>query len=257
MKARITATAAVALAGLLAALFWTFGRPAPAPLIADAILHPLHGGGWALEAKIDNRGGWDVLLGARSPEAEAAGLVGLSGDQIALPAAATASLSLDGIYLRLDGLEGAGTDGRLVPFSLIFERGGAVSARARIAGDTGGAMGHAMPGHAELLDMPEADAPALGLTLLPEGDGWSLSLDIRRLALSAQAADSPHRTGQGHGHLYLNGLKLGRLYAENFRIGALPPGQHRIRVSLNTNDHRPYATGGAPIEALALIEQHQ
>ena len=255
MKARI-AVALALLAGMAGIILWASGRSNPAPLITDATLRPLHGGGWALEAKIDNRGGWDVLRSAHSPEARTARFAPAAGPQIALPAASSPSLSLDGVYLRLDGLEG--NDGQLVPVTFVFDRAGEVTARARVEMDAqAGHMGHAMPGHGALMDLAPGDAPTLAMTLVPDGDGWTVALEITRLTLSAEAVDSPHEPGEGHGHLYLNGLKLGRVFSDRLSMGALPPGQHHLRVSLNTNDHRPYATGGTPIEALALIDVPQ
>lgn len=260
MKVRKRLILAAALLAALVAVVLLRGGPGPAPLLSDAVARPLHGapGVWAIEAKIDNRGGWDILRAARSPDAAAVTVVGGSDGGVALPAGSTPALSLDGVFLRLEGLSGAAEDGRLVPVTLSFARAGDVSARVRLATQTaGGAMAHAMPGHADPLDLPAAQAPRLGLTLRPDGDGWIAALELAGLTLSAEAADSPHVPGKGHAHLYLGGLKLQRMYGPTARIGALPPGQHVVRVTLNTNDHRPYAAAGTPIEALALIDQPQ
>ena len=62
-------------------------------------------------------------------------------------------------------------------------------------------------------------------------------------------ADGPHVPGVGHAHLYLDGVKLQRLYHRDATIGALPPGSYLVRVTLNTNDHRVYMHKGAPISA--------
>ena len=64
---------------------------------------------------------------------------------------------------------------------------------------------------------------------------------------------TPHVPGTGHAHLYLNGLKLGRLYVPSARIGALPPGDHMVRVTLNANDHRAYVVDGDPVTAIAPL----
>lgn len=229
---------------------------APAPLIGNAILRPLHGapGAWALTARIDNRGGPDTLLAAHSPEA---GALTIEGTQnAAIPAGSAPSLSLDGVFVRLTGLGGGAQNGRLVPITLVFAQAGEVTARARLAtAAPQGGMAHAMPGHAASLDLAADQAPVLALNVQPEPKGWSLALDLRNLTLTARGADGPHKPGAGHGHLYLNGLKLQRMYEPSAFIGALPPGPHTIRVTLNTNDHRPFAVNGEPIEATAKIVQ--
>jgi len=43
------------------------------------------------------------------------------------------------------------------------------------------------------------------------------------------------------------------MYTPEARIGALPPGDHRIEVTLNTNDHRAYVVGDVPVTASAVV----
>jgi len=49
-------------------------------------------------------------------------------------------------------------------------------------------------------------------------------------------------------------MKIGRLYTPEAYIGALPKGQHEIRVTLNTNDHRAYVVDEVPVTASMTIE---
>jgi hypothetical protein len=57
----------------------------------------------------------------------------------------------------------------------------------------------------------------------------------------------------GHGHIYVGGMKIGRLYQPEARIGTLPKGEHQVRLTLNTNDHRAYVVGDQPVTATATI----
>ena len=57
----------------------------------------------------------------------------------------------------------------------------------------------------------------------------------------------------GHGHIYVSGMKIGRLYQPEARIGTLPKGEHQVRLTLNTNDHRAYVVGDQPVTATATI----
>jgi len=257
MKARKLLALAALIAAALAGV-WAVTGAGPAPLITAMTARPLHGapGDWAVEAVIDNRGDWDILRAAHSAQAHSVTIQGAGAAGVVLPAGSAPSLSLDGVFLRLNGLEGAARDGRLVPITLTFARAGEVAAQVRLSTQTGGeGMGHAMPGHGAVMDLPASAAPKLGLRLHPDGDAWTVALELANLTLSAEAADTPHQPGVGHGHLYLNGLKLRRLYDTTARISALPPGEHLVRVSLNTNDHRPFAADGTPVEAVALIVQ--
>ena len=66
--------------------------------------------------------------------------------------------------------------------------------------------------------------------------------------------DSTHVMGQGHAHLYLNGMKLQRMYGSTATIGALPAGRYHIAVSLNTNDHRTYMSDAGWARAETFID---
>ena len=87
--------------------------------------------------------------------------------------------------------------------------------------------------------------------------GWNLSFETENFKFSPENASTKHVDGQGHAHLYVDGKKITRLYGGQFYIDDLAPGDHQIRVSLNTNDHQEYhlSSGGA-IEATTLITQN-
>jgi hypothetical protein len=62
-----------------------------------------------------------------------------------------------------------------------------------------------------------------------------------------------HVPGMGHGHIYVGGMKLDRLFKSEYLIGQLPPGRHEVRVTLNTNDHRAYVVDDVPVSASTFI----
>ena len=75
--------------------------------------------------------------------------------------------------------------------------------------------------------------------------------------------NQPHAANVGHAHLYLNGVKVARLYGTAYHLSDLPDGQHTITVTLNTNDHSDLALDGRLIEASvevdttgALVSEH-
>ncbi len=245
--------AALVVLVLIAAGAWfVLSRDAPAPfLVEDAVAVPMHGTGFAVHLKLTNSGGPDAIVAVASPEAEAATLVGKDGSEalpLPLPGPASALFASDGVHLALTGLSGIAEEGALVPVQLRFASGGEIAFKARIDGTP--EMVHGMAG----LEA-EAPLPALDLTVTPEeGGGYLVHARIANLRLARDLADGPHEAGTGHGHVYLNGLKLGRLYEPEFRVAPLPPGRHEISVALNTNDHRVYLVGGVPLAATVVVE---
>ena len=97
-------------------------------------------------------------------------------------------------------------------------------------------------------------APQLTLTLHPDGD-QSRNLQIRasNFSFAPGAVNGGHVSGQGHAHVYVNGVKIARTYAPWFHLSALPKGQHDIRVTLNANDHSQLAVDGTPLEATVQV----
>ncbi len=69
----------------------------------------------------------------------------------------------------------------------------------------------------------------------------------------SMAHTSPVASGEGHAHLYVDGRKVGRMYARTHHLD-LPRGTHRIAVALSTPDHRMYARGGEIIVAEQTID---
>ncbi|KMW59150.1 hypothetical protein AIOL_004131 [Candidatus Rhodobacter oscarellae] len=233
--------------GIAALSFLLFTEEPSGITVSDVKLEPM-GGGFALLAKIENQGAPDKLLGVGSDAASRVAFSGATGD-LAVPDSGTASLAMDGVHGMLMGLQGGTTEGRLVPVTLWFERAGRVAARARISGGAG-------MSHDALHVVPEEEtAPTISMQLSQKGPTgpWEGQLTVENFSFAKDAVDGPHQPGQGHAHLYLNGLKLGRLFTTEFTIGELPAGTYEVVVVLNTNDHRSYATGRVPVLASETI----
>lgn len=90
--------------------------------------------------------------------------------------------------------------------------------------------------------------PLVSLSLTPdEMVGWNLHVQTANFRFAPENTGRAHVPGQGHGHLYLNGEKLARLYAPYFYLPALPPGEHEIEVRLFANNHAAYLHDGEAI----------
>ena len=85
-------------------------------------------------------------------------------------------------------------------------------------------------------------------------DGWRVDAETTAFRFAEDLMNGPHEPGTGHGHLYVGDMKIGRMLGPTAFIGALPAGTHEVRVTLNSNDHRPLVVDGAPLTATATIQ---
>jgi hypothetical protein len=93
-------------------------------------------------------------------------------------------------------------------------------------------------------------SPTLALEAIPDpAGGWNLRFTAENFRLAPENVGKPHIPGEGHIHLHVDGDKAARVYSEHFHLPALPPGEHQLHATLNTNDHREFQVEGKPIAA--------
>lgn len=202
----------------------------------------------------------DILIGAVSDLASQCGFhgptVGTGTDGlpfITIPAGGATTLAAETAHLEMLGLEEKLEEGQLVPLTLIFQNAGEVTVKARV---------EALVSPSELTKRaglyepgPSEPAPTLALSAVPAADGsWTVSLDLENFTFDEAAVDGEHVPGHGHAHLYIDNVKIGRVYGTEIVTDPLPPGEHVISVTLNTNDHRAYAKNGEPVTATITVE---
>ncbi|UUX49314.1 hypothetical protein NUH88_18170 [Nisaea acidiphila] len=246
------------LAAMAVGLWWGSmrGENASHLLISDAVAKPLNEHDAAILLKIKNLGGPDRLLGASS----GAGAVSLYSpvETAGLPIpTGSAALALDGANIRMSGIGASLTDGSLIPVELTFEKAGTITVKARLSDPAkeGQAGEVGLFGLGEICSVGKGEpAPKISLSVVPDGDGWAVHVNARDFEFSKDLAGMQHVPGMGHGHIYVGGVKLGRVYQPDVRIGALPKGTHEVRVTLNTNDHRAYVVGEEPVTASIAIK---
>ena len=236
-KPALLAAIVIAVVAAIGALLW---RDVSAPVIKEVRAHPVLGAQSAM-VTLQMTGGAapDRLVDVSSPIAKLALVKSPRSLGLPVPAGGTATLAMEAGHIMLMGLDGALEPGRALPMVLEFERAGPVPVRAVVSEM---AMDH--------LSEQEAPGPmSVEIEVLPEGDGWRVAVTAMGLRFAPELADGPHVAGTGHGHLYVEGTKVARVFGGEVVIGALPPGTHRIEVVLNTNDHRVYTVDGARIAA--------
>lgn len=101
----------------------------------------------------------------------------------------------------------------------------------------------------EILDASKAPKIQLEL-VVDESSGYALHIKTTRFRFAPENTGKTHVPGEGHAHIFIDNKKVGRAYGPWFYIGPQNKGEHEIKVTLNTNDHRYFLLEGKPIEAV-------
>ena len=104
-------------------------------------------------------------------------------------------------------------------------------------------------------ELVESESPlSVAITAEPDADGGvSVSIMTVGFRFAPELVDHAHTEGVGHAHIYVDGEKLARVFEPYYQIDDLPPGDHEIRVSLNSNNHGELAYDGKKLEATATV----
>lgn len=121
---------------------------------------------------------------------------------------------------------------------------------------THGGEDHAGMDHTEVLSLePTVTAPTLAVMVMEDPmAGYNLHIETQNFAFSPQNASLAHVAGEGHAHVYINGVKLGRFYGPWVHLDHLPEGEVTVEVTLNANDHRPLAVDDQPLSQTITIQ---
>ena len=126
----------------------------------------------------------------------------------------------------------------------------------RASSDTNGDTGHT---HGEPREVPDT-VPVPGIDIDVTRDaksGWNLHVITTEFEFAPWNASGEHVWGEGHAHLYIDDVKVGRLYTEWYHIGGLAMGTHAVHVTLNCNDHMDIAVDGELVEDTVTIVQEE
>ena len=67
------------------------------------------------------------------------------------------------------------------------------------------------------------------------------------------SVDGDHVPGEGHAHIYVDGVKVDRVYGPSYHLDGLEPGEREVRVSLNSNSHEELTYDGKTVDAIAVV----
>jgi hypothetical protein len=100
-------------------------------------------------------------------------------------------------------------------------------------------------------------APTVEVDLLedPMG-GWNLKVDTTNFRWAPENVSTEAIPGEGHGHVFMDGKKVARLYGPWFHISptSLSKGKHTVTVTLNANDHTAYAVDDVQVTDSVTVD---
>lgn len=71
--------------------------------------------------------------------------------------------------------------------------------------------------------------------------------------LAPLSVSSEAKQGEGHAHIYVDGLKLNRVLDRFYNLGKLEVGEHEISVRLSSNDHKELAVDDVVISDSKVV----
>ena len=111
------------------------------------------------------------------------------------------------------------------------------------------------PGHKIEANKPY---PSVNLEIYEDNiDGYNLFIKLENFILTPMDVGKKNKSNSGHIHLYVNDIKIGRVYSNWFHI----PGRYFnlkeniIRITLNSNLHDSFVIDGNPIETKIKVEK--
>lgn len=115
---------------------------------------------------------------------------------------------------------------------------------------------HEVAHHGQIVVLPEGpEAPKLEISVTDDPvSGWNLHVQTENFRFAPETANMAHMEGEGHAHVYVNGVKFARLYGAWFHIPELAQGMNVISVTLNANDHRQLSVGETWLQAEKVVE---
>lgn len=107
-----------------------------------------------------------------------------------------------------------------------------------------------------VIEVKPETAPSVGITVTEDAkSGWNVRIHTSQFQFSPEKVGMSHVEGEGHAHLYVDDVKVARLYGPWYHL-ELSPGDHSVRVTLNANSHEELQINGSTIQAATLVHEH-
>jgi hypothetical protein len=104
---------------------------------------------------------------------------------------------------------------------------------------------------------PDLSAPSLTHLMFPDAmDGYNIQILPRTFTFTPAAINRPAQDNEGHAHVYVNGVKIARVYAAWYHLpsAVLQAGDNDVTVTLNANDHSEWSENGVVISSTVVVQ---
>ncbi|MGB3200240.1 MAG: hypothetical protein WBA99_05020 [Nodosilinea sp.] len=110
--------------------------------------------------------------------------------------------------------------------------------------------------HHGTLEIPAGQPiPTVTLVIYPDPvQGWNLEVQTTNFQFAPEQVNQANQPNQGHGHIYINGEKVSRVYGPWLHLPELPSGTNAITLGLNANGHETLTHNGQKIESTVVVE---
>ena len=99
------------------------------------------------------------------------------------------------------------------------------------------------------------EGPAFEVQVLRDAvAGWNI-LIVTDVRFAPENVSTGNVEGEGHAHVYVDSVKVSRIYGMWHYLYDLEPGEHEIRIELSNNDHTPITTGEHVLEQIVTIQE--
>lgn len=102
----------------------------------------------------------------------------------------------------------------------------------------------------------EAEGPmSIDFRLEPDELGGAnlFVTELSGFRFAPESAGGEFVAGEGHSHVYVNGVKVGRMYGRALHLGDMAEGMNEVRVTLNASNHLEYTWNGEQVAAMQSI----
>lgn len=93
---------------------------------------------------------------------------------------------------------------------------------------------------------PEIEVTAHQDKLMP--NHFNLEIRTENFEFAPENISESHVENSGHAHVYVDEVLISRSYGNWYHLNRLKPGNHTIRVTLNTNQHDEYTDSNGTIQ---------
>lgn len=114
--------------------------------------------------------------------------------------------------------------------------------------------GHDDPSHEHsIVTAWTGPEPTIAIALMPEGNGaFNLRIDETGFIFAPEHVNQATVQGEGHAHVYLDGVKIARIYSQWAHLTEIKSGSI-LRVTLHANDHTAWGYNGQPVAAEVVV----